>query len=143
MKPTNPTSPTKAGSVGRGRQFGADLHRLYLAGKVHLPAFAITYSDSTVKLSQAGTSLQSAATAIPDLVALSRLEQLRKELQNAMRTTAISVYDGGAAVAKIAEDYSRTDLEARSAFERLNNVNRTEIDQAPAPGSWHVPPAAE
>ncbi|WP_020673124.1 hypothetical protein [Amycolatopsis nigrescens] len=145
MTPPESRSATGKGPVGDGKQFGADLHRLYRAGRVHLPDFAIKYADSTELVHQAGRALAALRDTCPSLLTFTYLKQVQEELQNGMRTTALSVHDAGEALVKAAEAYARSDDDAQSEFTKLmaDPAHRVLLDRGPAPGrQWHAPPEA-
>ncbi|UMP00101.1 hypothetical protein [Amycolatopsis sp. EV170708-02-1] len=145
MTPSTAKPATGKGPVGGGKQFGTDLHRLYRAGRVHLPDFAIKYAAGTALIHQAGQGLSALRETCPNLLALTYLRQLQEELQEGMRVTAISVHDAGEALVKAAEAYAKSDDDAQAEFKKLmaDPAHRAVLDRGPAPGrQWQAPPTA-
>lgn len=161
------TGDDSLGVVGRGEGFGANLHALWRAGRLLLPYVAEGYADAVDELHRT-QGVSEHLFSLPDPYDPSRvggrepahelLEELRDELQTALRESAINMRDTGTALVNIANDYAATDDQAAADFAALveNDITqwredpnpthredflpRPDIADPPAPGDPPLPP---
>lgn len=139
------TGDDSLGEVGRGDGFGADLYALWRAGRKLLPAIATKYAEMCGETHRTQTPSQylftpphphdsSRSGGMEPVHAL--LEEMRDELQIALRESAINMRDTGTALVRIANLYAATDEEAAEAFADLVDkfiVKQREDSRVPNP----------
>lgn len=128
------------GDVGSGREFGADLYRLYFAGRVSLPDTATAYEEiaNTVYNSRAPLSY----VISQGFTELSRVLSAQEDLNFGLARTSQNCHRAGIALVAIANEFARTDDDAAQRFnEYLSGIalgpdeswQRDRLDEAPEP----------
>lgn len=128
------------GDVGSGSRFGVDLYHLYYAGRQRLPHIADLYATMTEQVHRTQSYSRAEFTRPNGGLhpAHALWMELRDELQEILRQSAINFWDTGVALVQTANDYARTDEEAARAFastlEKSEGVFPiTELPPAPNP----------
>lgn len=106
------------GGAGEGAEFGADLHYLFMAGKVHMPRVARTYNDLAQRTFDFRTRLNSISSELQSPTGFAGLKDARDDLQVALYKTAVNVDEAADALVQIAERYATTDSDAQEEFNR-------------------------
>src|SRR5690606_35672031 len=106
------------GDVGSGSRFGVDLYHLYYAGRQRLPHIADLYATMTEQVHRTQSYSRAEFTRPNGGLhpAHALWMELRDELQEILRQSAINFWDTGVALVQTANDYARTDEEAARAF---------------------------
>ncbi len=107
------------GNVGSGREFGADLHQLYVAGRTVFPEAAKVLDLLTRAVHGIQPELAMSTSDAGNPAAMRRLLELRNDLQYALQQTSITMADVGEALVHMADDYAATDEAANAEFRRL------------------------
>lgn len=125
------TGPLPGGPVGHGSDFGVHLYTLYNAGRIQFPVYGERWYDAAVGAARADDAIftLNGDTGYP--AALSTLESLRAELEQAMFVTAKRMYAVGEALVQIADEYVRTDDDAAREFDRLYPRDQDAYDHVP------------
>lgn len=114
-------APEHAGSpgvddVGSGATFGADLYKLYYAGRVLMPDTARSYAHLGISVNQMRSQISSLTiNGIPELMPLL---EVQADLNVGFAKTSQHCEAAGSALVRIADEYVRTDEEAAENFER-------------------------
>lgn len=127
--------------VGHGKELGADLHALYLAGRTHLPALAqqfVTMSDAS---HQHRARVQYLADSVQNPPAMSAAAAMADELAVALYRTSLALADSGQALVSIATDYASTDEVACKEFNRLNRIRSDELGLPTPPVTPPISPS--
>lgn len=128
------------GDVGSGSRFGVDLYHLYYAGRQRLPHIADLYATMTEQVHRTQSYSRAEFTRPNGGLhpAHALWMELRDELQEILRQSAINFWDTGVALVQTANDYARTDEEAARAFANTLEKSEgvfpiTELPPAPNP----------
>ncbi|GAA0708587.1 hypothetical protein Drose_13120 [Dactylosporangium roseum] len=107
-----------------GVDLGVDIYRLWLAGSKYLPDVAVLMENALAHVGHAGTS--DAAFVRPAVFgggvygpAYGPMGELRDLLAEMLAQTATALRDSGAALVLAADEYQKTDEEARDMFNRM------------------------
>ncbi|WP_133241129.1 hypothetical protein [Nocardioides gansuensis] len=122
--------------VGSGDRFGGDLYALYSAGQLHIPTTAGHYSQAAAELHYVQALLESIASQLPHPVGHA-IARRAEDVYDALRLSTKRLYDAGETLVLIADDYAKTDQEARDQFAGLLERDASLFDNPPA---RHDPP---
>jgi hypothetical protein len=112
-----------------GVDLGADLYRLWLAGRDNLPSVADEYAAANQHLDGTNDGLNSAFLQPEEFglgdygLVYGPWKVLRDELQTIMADMSVSLTRVAAALCLAATQYAEHDDVARAEFARLRNVN--------------------
>lgn len=120
--PANRTNPGY-GAYGHGPEFGADIFALYRAGRIKLPAMASKYSSLTSSVHDFQQQLNFLGGSVGNERAFTSLESIRELLQYASRSTTQALEASGETLVAVADEFLRTDEEARDKFDHLMKEN--------------------
>lgn len=108
-----------------GVDLGADLYRLWCAGRSNLPILAAQFANANreVVATTADDAAFHRADHFGDSPVLHAFSALRSELQGMLAYTAESLEMTGEALCRAADAYARTDLTAARELDRLRRDN--------------------
>lgn len=120
---------------------GANLHRLYLAGRTYVPDAANVYSDASIAVHSITPAVDALSDDLEHEVG-QQISEILSTVHLALARTAINLDRAGTALVQIAERFSRTDLAARDEFDRLRRsapalaeANSPPFTRPPMPGN--------
>lgn len=103
----------EVGDVGSGEEFGGDIYRLYLSGRVFIPETANLYSTNTNAVQNLGATVEGFVDADP---AFAKLNRMVFTMHRALHRTTTSLHTTALTLVDIVDDYVRTDEAARDEF---------------------------
>lgn len=108
-----------------GREFGADLYRIWLVGKKHLPTVADSLAETRGKVLR--SELGDAAFRRPDVFggglgpAHQAIADLREQLSRMLDETSTNMHLTGDALVLAADAYAASDTAARDRLNEMRN----------------------